>query len=178
MMLIRKNNITIDGNGHTLSGAKLYRILTIDADNVKLMNINFVDGYNSRNKYGGAIYWNGKNGEVINCTFKNNQINISTKAVNVYGGAIYFDKANNKVINCTFTDNAALYGNALYFDYWGNIVDNCKFIDNKQITYDKDTSEFPSDSKLVHDWYRCIAGGAIYVNGNANTIQNSLFQSN
>ncbi|MBR0058688.1 MAG: hypothetical protein IJP99_05080 [Methanobrevibacter sp.] len=177
-LLFRKNNITIDGNGHTLSGAKLNRILTIEADYVTLKNINFVDAFNKRDKYGGAIYWNGQYGEIINCTFKDNEINISTKAINVYGGAIYFNKANNKVINSTFTNNAALYGNAIYFDYWGNVVDNCKFIDNKQITYDKDTSEIPSDSKLVYDWYRCIAGGAIYVNGNGNTIQNSVFQSN
>lgn len=45
-LLIRKNNITIDGNGYTLSGANLNRILSIESDYVKLINLNFVDGYN------------------------------------------------------------------------------------------------------------------------------------
>ena len=79
-ILINKS-ITIDGEGHTLNGNKTSRIFYITADNVTLKNINFINGlglgsYNASDIVGGgAIYWSGSNGKLINCTFTNNQAN-------------------------------------------------------------------------------------------------------
>ncbi|MBQ6512798.1 MAG: hypothetical protein IJI93_09055, partial [Methanobrevibacter sp.] len=74
-----KKQITIDGMGHTLDGKNSARIFFIDADNVVLKNINFVNG--NPNNAGGALLIRASNILVENCTFTNNK--------GVYGGAIY-----------------------------------------------------------------------------------------
>ena len=68
---IRKQ-ITINGNGHSLNGKDSARAFFIDADNVVLKNINFING-NSRAHGGGDLLIRASNTVIENCTFKNNK---------------------------------------------------------------------------------------------------------
>ena len=61
-------SLTIDGNGYTIDALQKGRIFYVNASNVILKNINFVNGnysYGTSPK-GGALYWNGVNGVLDN----------------------------------------------------------------------------------------------------------------
>ena len=112
-VLIAKDNIVIDGDGHTINGANQARIFNITANNVTLKNIKFVNGYSNDN--GGAIFAI-HNLNMLNCHFENNNANAS-------GGAVYIDNAfSNCRINSTFINNSANNGGAIYFN--GAITNN------------------------------------------------------
>ena len=91
--------VTVDGNGHELNGNKSSRIFLVEADNVVLKNIKFVNGKHTQK--GGAVYITGKNCKIINCSFIGGSANSGGGA---YGGT---------VINSSFTGNSASYGGAL-----------------------------------------------------------------
>ena len=89
------------------------RIFNITASNVTFIGIQFIGG-NARGEYwdkvdkGGAIFWAGENGAVINSTFTNNHAYI--------GGGLYLNESatNYKISGCTFNDNDAdTYGGAI-----------------------------------------------------------------
>ncbi len=67
---------------------------------------------------GGAIVWNGTNGTVSKCIFKNNGVGYSNQ-----GGAIIWRADNGNVIDCEFYDNNAWCGSAICW-----IGDNGKVI--------------------------------------------------
>ena len=79
-------SVVIDGQGKV--------IFTVVASNVSIANITFI---NASNSYGGAIYWTGANGTLINSAFSN--CNASNN-----GGAIRWNGNNGSIINCNFTD--------------------------------------------------------------------------
>ena len=83
--------ITINGNGHTISGKEQAKALKFYAINVVLNNIKFIDCF-------GAVYLDGKNGTIINCNFGN------CHATNE-GGAIKWGSNSNGIIaNCNFVN--------------------------------------------------------------------------
>ena len=175
-ILISKS-ITIDGNGHTIDANKVSRIFNIVADNVILKNINFLNGnilgsYNNITG-GGAIYWSGTNGKLLNCNFINNtgseieddpyeevvtsedgrNYNIRIRPVGALtnkGGAIVWKGNNGTISNCTFKNNNVGYPNQGGAIYWSG--------NNGKIT----NSLFYNNSA----W----AGGAIYWSGNNGKI--------
>lgn len=114
--------LTIDGNGHTIDAKGNSRIFSISGDNVVLENIVFKNAqYSSGN--GGAIYWSGSNGKLINCTFINN--------VAENGGAVYWYGYKGNITDCKFTSNSAdNQGGALYL-YSSFTITNSNFKDNK-----------------------------------------------
>ena len=61
-------NITIDGNGHTISGSNMSGFFNINGVNVTLRNINFIDGCTIRNA---AIYVNDGSLTIENSTMNN-----------------------------------------------------------------------------------------------------------
>ena len=111
------DDFVIDGKGYEVSGNGEARIFDIQANNVTLKNIYFINGNSSSN--GEAVYFNG-NGAMENCYFTENQAHgiVST------GGAVYFN-GNGNAFDCSFTDNQAngenySYGGALAFNMGGN----------------------------------------------------------
>ena len=126
--------ITIDGNGHTINGKNTARAFFIDADNVVLKNINFING-NSKGHGGGTLLIRASNTVIENCTFKNSK--------DSYGGAIFMNaktKVDNKALtgtkinNCIFESNTAeKSGGAINGESSGNIITNSKFISNKAV---------------------------------------------
>lgn len=149
--IIINKTLTIEGDNATLNARYLSGILKINADNVVLKNINFVKSSNN-NK---AIFWQGDNGKIINCTFKNN-----------FPNTIFYEGNNVKIINSIFENNSffptLIGGSYLGHDYSGlyckgnnSIIDNCSFINNL-----------------------AIYGDSIYLDGDYNVITNSLFLNN
>ena len=178
--------ITIDGAGHTLNGNGLSRMFNVTADNVIIININFVNGnaygrYFSNDAGGGAIYWNGANGYIENCSFTNNagsgveddpfdkeETWIDENGMEVHtirmrpvgakineGGAIVWNGTNGTVSKCIFTGNHVGYP-----DYGGAIC-----------------WRGSSGKVLESEFYRnsAWAGAAICWMGDKGTILNSKF---
>ena len=129
-IIVTRDNIVIDGQGHILDGMATARIFDIQAKNVTLRNIVFANGYSD---YGGAIRGDGL--LIDNCSFINNYANyggavsgagiiINESSFNgnraFNGGAVYLS-GDGEVYESNFTGNHALdYGGAIYSD--GNLT--------------------------------------------------------
>ena len=135
--------ITIDGRGHTLNGSSKSRIFNIAADNVTLININFINGFaHSAYSYnrpigGGAIYWNGANAKLINCTFsKNKAIDSDSNSINyVYNESNNYELYTVGISDVTPVDpgntgGTTNYAGAILLN--GNNADfiSCSFVEN------------------------------------------------
>ena len=187
-ILINRDNITINGNGHSLNATSKLRIFNIAGKNVTLNDLMFVKGQpgsTSTSTYGGAIYWNGINGTLNNCSFIDN-------TANLYGGAIYWNGANGLVNNSTFIRNTLpsvsnSQGGSIYVN---SSATNMKVYNS--IFRDGSTAGSSSDSGAIH-WasadgalinstfinnYAPDDGGAIYWTGARAFIFNSTFMSN
>lgn len=158
---ITQSGITINGNNHTLNAKNQIRIFNIQASNIVLKNINFINGNESHYRYGnygGAIYWQGSNGVLINSTFINNTVKDTA-------GAIYWSGLSGKIINSTFKDNTITgngQGAAVYWnrDSSSMKITNSTFINNKILG-------------------SAGSGGALYWHTASNIeISNSIFINN
>lgn len=147
------NDVTIDGNGHTLDGKNSIRIfyIGVNAKNVTLKNINFINAYSDGS--GGAILDDGATLTIRNCTFLNNKIDGNT------GGAIAINKANNVMISdCNFNENRA-----------NSIGGAISITGNNTIIYN---NNFTKNEATLH------LGGAIITLGNDNIVKNNIFIRN
>ena len=95
------SDITINGDGHTISGRNRFRIFDIETGSVTIKHATLIHG-SSPNGYGGAIALrNSAKLTVANVTFRNNEAR--------YGGAISSQDASRlAVFDSRFYDNAAL----------------------------------------------------------------------
>ena len=154
---ISTDNFVLDGAGHIIDGSGLARALYINASNITLKNINFINTNPSNcstNKgYGGAIYLNDSaNCTLSNCTFTNTTatsaggaicwrgingsvINCTFTRTNTssFGGAIDWGSDNGSVINCTFTNTTATRGGAISWSGDNGSVINCAFINTNSL---------------------------------------------
>ena len=163
-IVISRDNIIIDGNGHTINAATVARIFNITGQNVTLRNINFNNGFADK---GGAVY-SLSDITIENCTFNNN------KALD--GGALYI--ANAKIIDSTFIQNiAAEHGGAAYLIN-ANITNSTftqnKAADNGGALYIKNKGDI-KDSKFIEN--DATVAGAAYINGESD-ITNVTFTAN
>ena len=146
-----KRAVTINGNGMTIDGNKLARAFYVSGKNVIIKNITFING-NLDDVTGGAIFWEGNDGSLCDCTFINNTANsggalmwygtnghisnctfINNTATNVKtsgGGALLLYGANFSVSNCTFEENHAKVGGAVHFYYTEGTISDSDFINN------------------------------------------------
>ncbi len=167
---ITGNYITIDGNGHTISGNNLSRIFHIKGKNITLKNITFERG-NAR--LGGAILVErDAKLSIENCTFINNHATSDGGAIRSYGEV--------SVKKTQFKDNLAdQYGGAI-LNYTELYVENCDFIHNK--TTESDGGAIYNDANIVvkssdfKDNYAGRKGNAICsVRGGTSKISDSIF---
>lgn len=138
--------LLIDGQGHTLNASRKNRFFHITSENVILKNITFTNGNST--DYGGALYWQGDNGKIINCNFIDN---IAKK----YGGAIFWgDDEYEYTADQTIAKNG--------------IIINSNFISNKVNIEKAEVWENGGGGE----------GGAVYWYANNGTICNSYFYNN
>ena len=160
-------SITIDGNNHTLYGSSKARAFYIVADNVTIQNINFKNGkalglyHTTKDVGGGAIYWLGSNGKLINCTFTRNEA--KDLAYDPYAEAnqeFIDDETGSYEININQRPLGASTNRGGAIVWFGNngYIESCEFIEN--------TVNYPD------------SGGAIYWRSNNATIKNSKFRNN
>lgn len=148
-----KNDIVIDGNGHTINGMGKSRLFYIlDSENIVLKNLRIVNGFSNDGVDGAGAYVLAYNTRFVNCTFINNTakgygsggaLHINTHYVSVEdskfinnthkdtsGGAIYWRGEYGTITNTLFEGNTALIrAGAVYLYDGGNII-NSTFIHN------------------------------------------------
>ena len=133
------HNVTINGNGRTISGSTQAAIFYIPPGvSVVLKNITFTNAKTLFN--GGAVYVDeGANCTIVNCVFSNNNAE--------HGGAVYVNVDGNcTIVNCAFSNNNAEYGGAVAVNDYGNCtIENSSFSNNS-----------------------AVYGGAVYSNGYGN----------
>ena len=157
--------ITIDGAGHTLDANKSSRIFNITASNVVLKNIKFING-NALGSYftyygGGAIYWNGSNGYLENCSFIDNSAlgvdydpyDREDEVIETENGMTMVVHHDIRPVGCTINQ-----GGAITWSGENGTVTGCTFKHN-HVAY-------PDD------------GGAIFWSGKSGKILNSRFYDN
>ena len=111
---ISRDNLIIDGQGHTISGSSFAKFFNITGANVVLKNIVFSDGFSND----GALIYANAGLTLENCTFQNNFAK---------DGIIYF-KDDSIINNSTFNDNVV--ENGLVFTEGLLNVTNSTFKDN------------------------------------------------
>ena len=148
-VLINKS-LTIDGNGFTINANGAGRIFNITGSAVTLQNIKFINGWVKGS--GAAVYCEGADLTIINCTFIDNYAygnnsmggavyfigdkltvdnsKFHNNTADEDGGAVYF-KANEGTISASnFTSNEAKYNGAVYMNAVQGTVSDCMFADN------------------------------------------------
>lgn len=168
--------LTIDGNGHTLDAKGLSHVFTVQADNVIISNVKFLNGDSVD---GGAIHWNGNSGTLKNCIFESCNSN-SGSAIRWTGGLGYIN-------GCKFTKCSG-DGGCIAWDvededsYDGHsYIINCNFIDNACRAIDVTSSccllyEISASTFINNTDETC--GGAIYNGGTITKITNNNFIRN
>jgi predicted outer membrane repeat protein len=105
--IIVNKTITIDGKGATIDLDHKTRGFYVNAPNVIIKNIKIINGNLGNGGMGGAIFFNSKNGDIINATFEGNTAD--------YGGAVAVTEKGVTVTNSTFKNNYANErGGAIY----------------------------------------------------------------
>jgi len=132
-ILIDRDNVVIDGNGHFINGEMQTRVFhIINANNVTLKNIKFYNsGYDKLKVDGGALYIEeSSNITIFNCSFVYNRI------VNDggNGGAIYVKSTDPiRIIDSEFKENSAGYGGAITAHNATLILENTVFDKNSAV---------------------------------------------
>lgn len=172
--IIINKSITIDGSNHAIEAPDISRVFWIQADNVCIRNVNFINS-NAAGLAGGAISWWGNNGSLENCNFTNNS------AVSA-GGAILWKGDNGAITNCNFIDNHVNYGAAV------SLTDGDGFdpsMPHIQIVNSEGGAIYISGNNISIDrcnFYNNVAllnGGAVSINWGENvTVSNSRFKNN
>ena len=206
--IIINKNLVIDGHGHIFDAKSLSGIFQSSQGSITLKNIVFRNGnqvsaddggairilgsakYNIYNctfdsnkalQDGGAIYNEGGNLELNDCTFVNNRCEGANKLNDCDGGAVH-SKAPLLINHCDFRNNyAADNGGAIYATNgitWvstpSNFVENTAYkgkggaiytnVFNNPVRFAVFFNNHAGEGALISD-----DGGAIYIN-NANTV--------
>ena len=197
---IARDNIIIDGNGHSIDGNSKSKIFTITGNNVTLKNIilknAFTDiSYTLHNKEilnmfnGAAITWVGDNGKIINSQITDNNLNIViTKSpdyytgninVNVAGGIIW-KGVNGSVVQSTFNNNDVNYdgeditsSGAILWTGSNAVVSKSNFTSNNGALFIIGMNSLVSNSNFINE-----INGAISIDGENTNVLESTFINN
>ena len=172
---ISKFNVTFLGNHSTLNDASF--IITPTSHSIKFYNLIFT----GNTEY--TIIWNGVDGVVENCTFKNNGGNNGVKgvAIQAYGD-------NLQVKNSLFNNNQALTNGANGGAIWCNATNlkiiNSNFTNNKANTggihvYLAESASYTliTGSRFINGTKTGIGSAIILTNGTI-IVGNSVFEKN
>ncbi|WP_342764122.1 right-handed parallel beta-helix repeat-containing protein, partial [uncultured Methanobrevibacter sp.] len=200
-------SLTIDGNGYTIDANNFGRIFNINASDVILKNIIFINSHYAGK--GGAIFvCQGNTGIIFdNCSFidnyaeegsgiySNSPINMTgsnfthngydASSYSLNGGAVFIN-AMAYIEGSYFYNNAASYGGAIYASSRVKIS-NSNFNSNKgnlgggAIYFDKNSNNnIISGSNFLSNTASSTNanGSAIHFDGNNNTVLDSYFNNN
>ena len=171
-----------NNKSHYLDAYLKSRILYIDSDDVTLINIHFDYGGNIDNHgNGGAIYLDGTNCAIVNCSFKGNHAWL--------GGAIFQSNNSNDLYvgGCKFVENNAQIGAGITTCGFNCLVSNCSFENNSAVTAGAIMTDTQKNGDMT--FFRlenstCInnnatgGGGAINFDGYYQSVYNCKFIDN
>lgn len=181
--IIFKENTTIkayNGQNPVFDGENKRVIFSIDQKNIIIDGLTFIKGYGAYSgAYGGAVYSEGLNLVINNCTFNNN------RAAN--GGAIWAEGHYTKITDCTFTnnENSGVGGAIAIYSAFANISNN-RFESNAAAQggainiyeYGGATIENNIFSRNRANQGKSAIGGAICARAGNNLIKNNTFDRN
>ena len=135
--------------------------------------------------YGGAVYWSGVNGQLLNSTFTGNYLRHQfSRGINGYGGAVAWAGLNGTLSYCNFTGNyienafSVRDGGAVYWSGSDGNINYCNFTNHNVIN---GGAVFISGSCLVNESVfvdnHATNGGAVYISG-FGLISNTDFKDN
>ncbi len=171
------SDITIEGNGHTISGDKRFRIFNVDGGKLTVNDLTLTEG--STLAYGGAIEVQNYGQLAINYShFIDNSADL--------GGAVALQYSDSKLTinDSRFVGNHAKYaGGAIVNDGGAVAIRNSSFLENTSdviggaiYSFNRGTTDV-SDSSFVGNWAK--RGGAISSSDPATTnVSNSTFIGN
>ena len=163
--------------------------LTISSPNAYVYNCTFNrclhNNYASNDVYGGAVYWSGSNGQLLNSTFTGNYLHHQfSRGINAYGGAVVWTGLNGTLSYCNFTGNyienafSVRAGGAVYWSGSDGNINYCNFTNHNAIN---GGAVYISGSCLVNESVfvdnHATNGGAVYIDGFA-LINNTDFKDN
>ena len=149
---IDKDDITINGNGHTIDGQHLSGLFKITANNVKIYNLTIINFESHGVTIKSPTIKTGGPKIDGHSTKKSLDDDVSFIYTENYS-PIQWTGNDGVISGCTFSGNSATNGGALSWSGNDGIIDDCLFMDNIA---------------------RGI-GGAIYIGGTNNSITNSIF---
>ncbi|NEO83858.1 MAG: CHAT domain-containing protein [Spirulina sp. SIO3F2] len=170
-----KDNLTIDGNGSTVSGGNASRVFNITADNATLRNLTIQDGVVSGD--GAAINRNGRGTLTLeNVTITNNSA--STRA-----GGIRNRNGTVALINSSISNNSAGSGGGAIFNSPGTVTLTDSTISGNSANgigggiWSNGTVTL-SNSTVSDNTSNGTSGGGIFGNTGSVTLSNSTVSGN
>lgn len=176
-----------DNSRLTMTGGSIVGCVTndhggairVDGDNVKI-NIRSAGFYSNMtldstdNSHGGAVYSDGSGCEVTvaDSVFEGNYSEDS-------GGAVFINEGRFTAVNCLFNGNKCLdHGGAVYVEKGSAVsFDGCIFINNRSDGYAGAVYCNSSEGTRLSGKFRSNsagkAGGALFVNGDAVSVQDA-----
>ena len=129
---------------------------------------------------GGAVYWKGMSGNLINCIFINNNV-INNN--NLLGGAVNWNGANGNLFGSVFINNSAVHGGAVFWNGINGTLTESIFTNNSG-SYGGSLNWYGANGTLSNSTFTGnianVRGGAIHWStGGANgTLTNCHFLNN
>ena len=168
-------NLTINGNGTTISGANAFRVFDLGAVTVNMSNLKIANANVSGSSFGGAISMSDGNLTLTNIFFSNDRA--------ISGGAIYEAKGTLTVTNSNFSGNIAGTGGdgGAIFNGSGSLSVSDSAFNNNSAVNGGGAIAATSGTTIINSSFSgnsAPLGGAIE-NTSANlTVGNSVFNNN
>ena len=168
------SDITLEGNGYTISGDSQFGIFEVDGGALTISNLTLTEGKGSK---GGAISLsNGGSAIVENVSFVVNEA--------FFGGAIATESVNDRLVvrNSSFELNKAnTTGGAIMIEGGSVRVSESAFIGNRAQSYGgalaTSNGRFSVSNSTLHG-NRAQKGGGIYINGGVSTLTHLTVMNN
>ncbi len=177
------DNCRIEKNSALYDGGAIYieanKNVVLNAKSCIFANNRSTNGQFSRG--GGAIYAEGAELNLTDCTLENNLANhvFTDTVIPEYdthrGGAILLQSSKLSMINTVVCKNRASMGGAISFTNSSADIDGCRFTENRA------EAKATNPDKMVGPRSNMSQGGAIYIEGNNNdtvTLINSEVKGN
>ena len=168
------SEISLDGNGYTISGDNLFGIFEVDGGSLTIRNVTLIRGNASR---GGAISLkNGGIADVADVTFWENSA--------FFGGAIATESVGDRlaVSNSNFVENSAeTSGGAISVDGGRVDVSGSAFHENRAGAAGGAVAALSGQAAISNSTVNgnsSVKGGGIYVNGGEATLTHLTLMNN
>jgi predicted outer membrane repeat protein len=173
-------SMVIDGNGHRIDALNQSRIFRLEADDIELANIEFVNANGIEGAFISGVDTN--NVKIDNCIFDNFARDPNYPLEND-GGAIFITGNNTFIVNSQFKNLMARYGGAVYLTGFNSTIsnsvfENCTALEGGAVYMDTGTISSLIDHSNFTNCNASYYGGAVSWNSDKGIIKSSNFNNN